>query len=149
MAIFTGIGTVLSRGAGTNPVPVPGSDTFNAVGQVLEISGPNVSKERVEVTSLDSVSGFKDYLSGSKDAGELQITLAWDPANAQHQGIIADAKASTAASQRNWRIVWADSGSYQVDFKGEVISAERSTRPNEAVTLSVTIAISGDVTETP
>ena len=56
---FTGVGTILRRGQGTDPVPAPGSDTFDVVGRVRNISGPNIAKEEVEDSTLDAAGGFK------------------------------------------------------------------------------------------
>lgn len=146
MTISAGVGTILSRGAGTNPVPSPGTDTFNAVGRVKNIGGPSITKEFFEVSALDSAGGFKEFLSGLRDPGELTFTIQMDPASTEHQGIVADAAASSTLSQRNWRIVWPNSA--QADMVGEVSSVVNSTEPNAEITFDVTVRLSGVVTFT-
>lgn len=147
MTISTGVGTVLSRGAGTNPVPAPAGDTFNAVGRITNISGPTITKEFVESSALDSAGGFKEFLSGLRDPGEFTFTLQLNPALTEHQGVLADAAAGTAASQRNWRIVWPNGG--QADMVGEVSSAGNfTTEPNGVITMEVTVRVSGQITFT-
>lgn len=145
MSTSAGVGTILSRGQ-TVPPPAAGSDTFVAVGKVKVIGGPSVKKEQIEQTSLDSVGGFKEYLSGLKDPGQLTFTLNMDPANSQHTAIRADAQLSSALSQRNWRIVWPNSE--QADFVGEVLEYTRTTNPNEILPVDITVQISGVVTFT-
>lgn len=144
---FTGIGTILRRGQGTNPVPAVGADTFDVVGRVRSISGPNTSKEEVEDTTLDSANGFKEFLSGSKDPGNLEIALSFEPGTTvtpanMHQEIIADSQASTANSRRNWQIEWPD-GTI-CDVVGEVFTAAPNTEPNSPVDISVTIRLNGE-----
>lgn len=145
MAIASGAGTILYRGQ-TVPPPAVGSDSFVAVGRVRNIGGPQIQKEQVEATSLDSTGGFKEYVSGLKEPGQLTLTLLFDPANGQHIGVRADVQASTALSQRNWRIVWPNGE--QADFVGEVLGFNRDTQSNEVLTAEVTVQISGLITFT-
>jgi predicted secreted protein len=148
---FTGIGTILRRGQGTNPIPAPGADTFDVVGRVRNINLGLSEKEEVEDTTLDSAGGFKEFLSGAKDPGNVEMALSFEPgtalspANAQ-QDLISDSAASTAASRRNWQVEWPD-GTI-ADFVGEVFTAQINTEPNSPVEMSVTIRKSGEVTLT-
>lgn len=143
MSTSTGVGTILSRGQ-TVPPPAPGSDTFIAVGKVRQVSGPQIKKEKVEQTSLDSTGGFKEYLSGLRDPGELTFDISMDPGNSQHVGLRSDAQNSTALSQRNWRITWPNGET--ADLVGEVYGYDRDTQPNEVLKASITVQISGVVT---
>ena len=49
MAVFRGSGTVLSRGDAASP------EVFTAIGDVISISGPAITKDAIETTALDSV----------------------------------------------------------------------------------------------
>lgn len=141
MAIATGVGTILSRGQTTPPNASPAADSYVAVGRVKSITGPQVQKEQVEVTTLDSTGGFKEFLSGIKDPGQATFDIVFDPANNQHLGIRADSLALSAAAMRNWKIVWTNGET--VYFQGEVLGYNRSTEPNTPLTASITVQISG------
>ena len=148
---FTGIGTILRRGQGTNPVPAVGSDTFDVVGRVRNISLGHSQKEEVEDTTLDSAGGFKEFLSGSKDPGNLEFAVSFEPGTTaspanMHQSLLSDANATTANSLRNWQIEWPD-GTI-ADFQGEVFSTQINTEPNAPVDITVTVRKSGQVTIT-
>lgn len=145
---FTGVGTVLRRGQGTGPIPEPGEDSFDPVGRVRNISGPQISKEEVPDDTLDAVGGYKQFLSGLRDPGQLEFALSFEPetAAAMHQEIIGDANAGTASARRNWQIEWPD-GTI-ADFQGEVFSVSLNTEPNSPVDMSVTVRINGPVTFT-
>lgn len=148
---FTGVGTILRRGQGTNPVPSVGSDTFDVVGRVRNISGPNIQKEEVEDTTLDASGGYKETLSGLRDGGTVELALSFTPGTAaspanQHQSVIADINNSTANSRRNWQVEWPD-GTI-LDFQGEVFGIGFNTEPNSPVDVNVTIRMNGNPTVT-
>ncbi len=132
---FRGAGTVFSRGDGASP------EVFNTVTNVISITGPQISKEDIEVTHLGSTA--KEFISALDDPGELQLQMNWDPSNAQHVGMRSDAEGSTT---RNYRIVWNDASSTQVDFLGEAMDFSLDTQPNAAVVASVRVKISGALT---
>lgn len=147
----TGVGTILRRGQGANPIPSVGTDTFDVVGRVRNIGGPQASKEEVEDSTLDAAGGYKEYLSGLKDPGNCELALSWEPGTIgsdtnMHQAIEGDFAASTAASRRNWQIEWPD-GTI-ADFQGEVFNFAPNTEPNSVVDVAVTIRINGAVTYT-
>lgn len=148
---FTGVGTILRRGQGTNPVPAPGSDTFDVVGRVRSLSGPNITKEEVDDTTLDATGGFKEKLSGLRDGGQVEFPLSFTPGTAaspanKHQEVIADINNSTANSRRNWQIEWPD-GTI-CDFQAEVFGVAFNTEPNSPVDATVTLTINGAITLT-
>ena len=52
-----------------------GSPAWEALGGVKDISGPDFTKEDIETTALDTVGGFKTYISGLKDGGSLTLEM--------------------------------------------------------------------------
>jgi len=141
---FTGVGTILRRGQGTNPVPAVGADTFDVVGRVRNIGGPNIQKSQVEDNTLDSVGGFTESLSGLKDPGQFSFTLSFTPGTAsspanKHQETIGDILLSTANSRRNWQIEWPD-GTI-ADAQGEVFGVEFNTEPDSPVDATITVQV--------
>ena len=148
---FTGVGTILRRGQGTDPIPSPGTDGFDIVGRVRNISGPNIQKAEVEDSVLDSVGGFNEYLSGLRDPGNVEFALSFTPGTAaapanQHQAVIGDINLSTAQSRRNWQIQWPDGTT--ADFQAEVFGVNPNTEANSPVDVTITLRVNGAVTFT-
>ena len=56
-------------------------DTWIAISEIQDVSGPNTSRETIEVTSHGSPDGWKEFIGGLKDAGELMFTMLFDPTN--------------------------------------------------------------------
>lgn len=79
-----------------------GSATGTAIAQVTSISGPGLSAETLDVTSHDSSGGFREFLSGVKDGGEIALDLNFDPAGATHKdaagGLLDDFLNGTAVT---------------------------------------------------
>lgn len=135
MGVFRGAGTTFARGDGASP------EVFTAVGDVVSIDGPQISKDEIEVTALDSAA--KEFIGALDDPGELTLQLNWNPQDAGHVALRQDAEGSTV---RNYRIVWNDVSSTQVTFAGEVMEFSLNTEPNDAVKGSVRVKISGSLT---
>lgn len=50
-----------------------GGTTYSDIAEATAIVVPETQVDYQEVTSLDSASGFKEYIPGLKDAGEISI----------------------------------------------------------------------------
>ena len=52
-----------------------GSPAWEAISEVTDISGPDFTKEEIETTALDTPGGFKTFISGLKDGGNLTLEM--------------------------------------------------------------------------
>lgn len=59
---FSGVGTIFKRGA-------------VAIAEINSISGPNISRGHIDVTSFDSTSGYREFIAGFRDAGEITLSM--------------------------------------------------------------------------
>ena len=130
---FTGVGTQLQVGNGASP------EVFTKIEELLTIGGPELSTEQVEVTSLDSTGGYKEYKPGLRDGGQVSFDMNWIASTLQEQ-VRDDISDGTA---RNYKIVWPNSPSTSVVFNASVVSVSFNTEPNSAVTASVALQING------
>ena len=145
MSVRLNAGTVVSIGAGTNPVPAPGADTFTALARVTGGSMISISKPTVDSTDLDSTA--TESISGLASAGEGSLEINFDPELTPHQGLFADALAASVNAKRNFRFVSLDG--MQVDIVGEITSFEMPLGPPGSIrTASCKITYSGAPTVT-
>lgn len=63
------LGTTLSKGA-------------TLIGGLTEISGVDMSADTIDVTTLDSTGGYREFLAGFKDAGEVSVSGFFVPGDA-------------------------------------------------------------------
>lgn len=64
--------------------------TFTEIAQIASIQPPQAEREVVEVDELDPVGEVRKKLVGLIDAGEVTVTLNFDPANTGHMALEQD-----------------------------------------------------------
>ena len=130
-----GYGTLLKKGDGASP------EVFTTVAAVTSIGGPNLQADDIEVTDMESPSGYKEYISGLKDGGTVDFEINFNPTNSTHTGLFDDQVAGTS---RNWKIVFPSSVSNMTfSFAGTVKTFNLNTDPNTQLSASISIKVSG------
>src|SRR5262245_3950652 len=129
-------GTLLKRGDGGSP------EVFTTVPDVTALSGPDATKSEIEVTDLSSTA--KEFKGGLADFGRLTVELNYIPGNPVHAAMRNDF-ISIASPVRNWQIAFVNGK--QWNFAGYVASFPGNTQPDSVQKSSMTIRLSGLVTE--
>lgn len=116
--------------------------TFARIAEINNISGISKSRDTIDVTNLDSTGGYKEFIAGFRDAGQVVLDMnftldGFDDFNADFE----------ASDAREYRIMLPDSNATQFDFSGLVVGLDGpKIAANDKVTMSVTIKITGAVT---
>lgn len=61
-----------------------GGTVYAAINQVKDIAGPNMSRGDIDVSDHDSALGYREFLPGLTDAGDVSFQLGFDPTDAVH-----------------------------------------------------------------
>lgn len=77
MAGRDAFGTQLQRGDDAGAV-------FTTIANVTSISGPERSRDTIDVTAHDSPDGWMEFIGSLKDGGELSCDINYDPAEITH-----------------------------------------------------------------
>jgi predicted secreted protein len=131
---FSGINTQFKRGDGAS------NEAFTTIAEVKNISGPDVSRDFIDVSSLDSTDGYREFIAGFRDAG--QVVLSMNYTRVSYDLLKADFDTNSA---RNYQIVFGDTGLTTYDFAGWVVGLTHNTDFESAVALEVTIKIDGPI----
>ena len=132
---YSTAGATFFRHDGTAFVQVPSV-------QSVEISG--AAKAEIDSTSLEDTAGT--VVDGIPGFGSVNITIAWDPANAVHQALQADFAASNTS--RQWKLGHPLTGTTgDKTWTGPVISYSESIGTNSVWTKTFGIRVSGAITE--
>lgn len=134
---ISGVGTVFNRGDGTS------SESFTAIAEINTITGPNKTRDTIDVTSLDSTGGYKEFIGSFRDAGE--VTLGMNFTLAGYSDMNADFELDTLV---NYQIVLPDTGNTTFEFAALVTSLGLAIPMDDKITADVTLKISGEVTLT-
>ena len=134
MAI-SGVGTVFERWNSSLSVPA-----WEAVANIKSIGGPSATRATLDTTALDTAGGYRTFITGFRDAGEITLTLNYNRAG--YDKMLADFEADTAGY---YQIILPDTDSTSIEFEGFVTGIPL-TIPEDVVTVAVTIKISGAIT---
>jgi hypothetical protein len=149
MTYFAGQGTVIKRGQASGAsLPAVGSDTFDTINLAGTVKLPSDVRTVNSFKTLDSPDPRK--VGGGFEDRIVSFRLVFDPADAVHVSMKADAKTSSSTTaRRNWRVILPDTGAYQFDYVGFIQKWEWEDVENEKeVAATIEIAVDGTVLET-
>lgn len=129
---FAGVGTEFRRWSGSAWVRVT---------EVRSITGPGKTRDTIDVTNLDSTGGYREFIGGFRDGGTVQLNC-----NFTRDGYDLMNDDFESDDIQNYEIVFSDDENTTFEFSGLVTEVPTDINPDEAVTYTVTIKISGQVT---
>lgn len=122
-----------------------GGEAFVDIAEVKGVGGPNLSMAPIEVTSVDSA-GWREFIAGLKDAGEVTFQINFIPNSSQHRQLITDMDTD---ARINYRIEFNNSaGSILLLPKCMVTSFGITEELESSVNANVTLRPSGKPTWT-
>lgn len=132
---ISGVGTVLSRKVGASYIPLA---------EVHDISGPNMSKGKLNVSSLDTVGGYMEFIGGFRDPGSLTLNMNFTKTSF---GLMKDDFESDNLLQ-DYKLTLPDAGATEFTFQGYCSDLGMAIPYDDKITATATITISGQVTMT-
>jgi len=127
----TGIGTKLHRLV---------DSMYQHIAEVVDIKGPSMKNDKIEVTSLDSVGGFKEYIMGMTDPGELKATMNFR--RDTYEILLADFQSKEIV---DWKISMEDQEHTTFSFSAFVMDLPLDIPKDKQISCDVTLAISGQI----
>lgn len=117
------------------------SPNYTAVANVLTISGPTRTRDTYDTTDHDSEDGFREFIGGLRDAGELTFSIHYDPNKASHELLDND---FLDVDPRDYRLITPPAvDQWQWDFSGIVTNLGDEFPYDGKMQRSVTIKITG------
>jgi len=134
-----GYGTLLEYSDGASP------PNWTTLAEVTNLSGPGLSKDVPDASHMTSPDGYREFISGLKDGGEVTAECNFLPEHVTHgnvTGILAMFENDALA--RDWHIIWPGASPRVTwQFKAVVSGAEPADPVDDKMTLSVTLKVSG------
>jgi predicted secreted protein len=131
-------GTLLKVSDGASP-PV-----YNTIAEIRSLSGPTFQADVLDATVHNTPSAWRQFISGLLDGGEISMDINFIPTDATHEA------ASTGLLylfqnrvQRNFQLVFPDTGNTTWTIPGIVTGFEMSADPADILSASVTIKVNG------
>lgn len=124
---FSSVGTVLKIGS-----------PLVTVAEVTSINGANLARDTIEVTSLDSTGGYREFIPSFRDGGEIAVELNFTRAGFDVFKDEFDTEVATP-----YQIVFNDTAATTFDGSMFVVNIGRTVALDDKVTMSATFKITG------
>lgn len=111
-----------------------------AVGGLNSISGLDLSADTVDVTDLGNSTGYRDFLAGFKDGGELGLSGFLDGAD---EGQAAMLEAFHSGEQSDCKIIFPSAIGKTWEFKGVVTKFTTGAEVDSAISFEATVKVCG------
>jgi predicted secreted protein len=104
---FAGQGAALTMGNGASP------EVFTKLAELKSIQRSGAKADQVDVTNMDSIGAYREYLATLLDAGEISFTGNYIPSDATQAALQTTFDARAVV---NWKIVLPPAGTYIVSL---------------------------------
>jgi predicted secreted protein len=129
---IAGVGTLFRRWSGS---------AWVNIAEINSITGPGMTRETIDVTSLDSTGGYREFIGGFRDGGTVVLAM-----NFTRAGLDTMKDDFESDDLQSYEIVLPDDENTTVEFTGVVTELPLTITPDDKVTQDVTIKVSGEVT---
>lgn len=140
MSGIDAFGIALQRGDGVTP-----TEGFAAIAKITNLSGPEIERETYDVTAHDSDDGWREFIGGLKDGGEVSVEINYDPDT--HDVLVADFE---DVNPRNYKMVFpTQAGGGNWAFKAILTGFSQEAPVDNKLSAELTFKVSGKPTITP
>lgn len=128
----SGVGTQFRRWDG---------DSWENLAEINSITGPTMTRDFIDVTSLDSTGGYREFITGFRDAGTISLNMNFT--RATYDAFKADFE---SPDLHYYEICLPDGNLTTLEFAGLVTEVPITIPTDDKITADVTIKITGQVT---
>lgn len=132
---IAGVGAVFNRWTVSGE-----SGTWEPIAEINSITGPSMSRDTIDVTSLDTKGGYREFIAGFRNPGTIVLSM-----NFTATGYHLMKQDFEDDSAQEYQIVLPDPDETTLEFSGLVTELPLTVPPDDKITLDVTIQISGQV----
>jgi predicted secreted protein len=137
-----GYGTLLKRRISTSP------DVYQLVAERVSLGGPSMSRDTPDVTHMDSPNGWREFLPGLKDGGEIPIEGNFVPDDPSHNVATGLLSEFYNDMRGHWRIEFPLTGSPAIfwEFDGILSGFDTDMPVDDKLSFTATVKLSGEPT---
>lgn len=111
------------------------------IAEINTITGPGMTRDVVDVTSLDSIDGWREFIAGFRDGGTIALSMNFT--RAEYATFLADFESDTL---KNYEIVLPDAENTTLEFEGLVTELPLTIPTDDKITVDSVIKMSGPPT---
>lgn len=123
--------------------------SFVAVAEVTGVPWPTMTRDTNEATPINSLSGYKEFVSGLKDGGEITVEVNYIPADPTQNGATGLISYFEGGAAKDMKIVLPDAALTTFNFTGVPTQfAPAGGGPGDIIKLACRFKLTGPVTLT-
>ena len=135
MAGENAFGVKFARGDGAVP------EVFTVLAAVNNVGGPSLTRETIDVTAHASPNGWREFVGGLKDGGEVSVDINYMPA--AHDALIAD---FNDKDPRTYRLTFPDDEQTAWSFPAIMTGFQPTAPVDDKLSASLTFKVAGEPT---
>lgn len=113
----------------------------DAIAELTEIGGVSMSADAIDVTTLDSADGFREFVGGLKDGGEVGVSGYFYPGDTDGQKAMYDD--FVAGTVNSYAIEFPAALNAKWEFDGIVTAYTTGAALEDPVSFEATIKVTG------
>lgn len=114
-----------------------------AVGSLSSIGGIAVSADTIDVTTIDNTDGYKEFLGGFKDGGEVSLSGYFDYSDLGQKALYTAFESGAVSA---CEIVFPAAAACKWTFNGVITAYETGAELEDAISFDCTVKVSGKPT---
>lgn len=119
-----------------------GTDTPVVIGGLTHIGGIEITAETMDTTTLDSDGGYREFIAGFKDGGEVAVEGYFDPS--EDSGQVALQDSLDAGTAEDYKITFPTTPKAEWAFKGVITGFKVGDADTDGtIGFGATIKVSG------
>lgn len=136
---FWAYGSTLKLGDGA------ASEAFTSIAEIQDITPPPLSRDDIEVTSQDSSNGYREFIPGWRDGGEVEFKCNWLPTNTTQDETTGILESFNDDVIHHWQII-LPGAIKTISFSGFLTGFEPDLPLEDKADLAVKIRVTGKPT---
>lgn len=115
-------------------------EAYELIAEIKSITGPGGTRDTIDVTSLTSTEGYREFIASFRDAGTVSLDMIFR--RDTYDIMKGDFESDTL---QNYEIVLPDAENTTLEFEGLVTEIPLNIVPDDAIMVNTVIKISGKV----
>ena len=128
----SGVGTLFRRWSGA---------AWVNISEINSITGPGMTRDTIDVTSLESTGGYREFIASFRDGGTVNLSMNFT--RTTYDTMKDDFESDDL---QNYEIVLPDAENTTFEFSGLVVECPLSIPTDDKITADIVIKVSGEVT---
>lgn len=119
-----------------------GGTALVTIGQIIDITGPSIERNPIDVSTRDSTGYWREFIKGFKDLGELTFNVVFD-GDLQTHGTATGGLLSDFVNNGSipaWQMLFPMG---TISFRGFLTGAEIAEPLDDALTADITTKLTG------